>query len=479
MKRTIVDRLPEQRVLREAWESGRAELVVVHGRRRVGKTALLAHFAARRPVAFYVAAQQLRRDQLADLGQALGPLAVGVRPGQPPRLAIDDWSEALTILADAATRRRVGLVLDEFPYLVDADPSLPSVLQRWWDGVGSRRNLVLILSGSEQAMMHRLTSSEGALHGRPTRAIWLRPFDYFHAGRFVTAWSAEDRIRAYAVAGGMPDYLEEFQPAAPFRDELLRLAYSPDGRFFREAPDLLRAEFSEPKTYESILRAMARGEHQPARIADLAGLKGATALGPYLERLMALELVERQVPPLHAAEPRPRTSRYVVADPYLRFYFALVDPWRSAVLLGHGPRALDTIWPTAFDEHVSRVFEDVAAQYVRRLAGAGVLPVLQAVGRHWLVAGDVDVVGVAGKRVIVAGSAKWRRSVATVGDLAALQRDARLLSPTDEPELILFSRSGFEPALRRMPGLRLVRPTDLFAPWLDADARATRAGGST
>ena len=100
-------------------------------------------------------------------------------------------------------------------------------------------------------------------------------------------------------------------------------------------------------------------------------------------------------------------------------------------------------------------------------------------GRHWLVAGDVDVVGVAGKRVIVAGSAKWRRSVATVGDLAALQRDARLLSPTDEPELILFSRSGFEPALRRMPGLRLVRPTDLFAPWLDADARATRAGGST
>jgi AAA+ ATPase superfamily predicted ATPase len=224
---------------------------------------------------------------------------------------------------------------------------------------------------------------------------------------------------------------------------------------------------------------MARGEHQPARIADLAGLKGAAAVGPYLERLMALELVERQVPPLEASEPRPRTSRYVIADPYLRFYFALVDPWRSAILLGQGARVLDTIWPTSFDEHVSRIFEDVAAQYVRRLAGAGAVPVLQAVGRQWLTAGDVDVVGVSGNRLVVAGSVKWRRSVATMGDLAALRRDVRSLSPTEPSELILFSRSGFEPALRRVAGVRLVRPADLFASWLDTEAAPGRSGGST
>jgi AAA+ ATPase superfamily predicted ATPase len=479
MRRPFVDRQPEQRVLDEAWQSDRAELVVVHGRRRVGKSAILARFAARRPIAFYVAAQQLRRDQLTDLGRALGPLAAGFRPGRPARLAVDDWSEALAIVADAAQHRRVGLVLDEFPYLVDADPALPSILQRWWDAVGGQRNLVLVLSGSEQAMMRRLTSREGALYGRPTRGIWVRPFDYFHAGRFVAAWPPEDRIRAYAVAGGIPDYLEEFRPDASLRDELLRLAYSPEGRLFREAPDLLRSEFSEPKTYASILRAMARGEHQPARIADLAGLKGAAAVGPYLERLMALELVERQVPPLEASEPRPRTSRYVIADPYLRFYFALVDPWRSAILLGQGARVLDTIWPTSFDEHVSRIFEDVAAQYVRRLAGAGAVPVLQAVGRQWLTAGDVDVVGVSGNRLVVAGSVKWRRSVATMGDLAALRRDVRSLSPTEPSELILFSRSGFEPALRRVAGVRLVRPADLFASWLDTEAAPGRSGGST
>ncbi len=467
MTRRFIDRAIEQRTLVEAWRSGRPELVVVHGRRRVGKTALLARFAAHRPVAFYVAAQQLARDQLADLGRALGPLSVGFRRGRPPRLALADWEEALDVVAEAARHRRVGLVLDEFPYLADADPALASLLQRWWDLTGSQRDLMIVISGSEQGMMRRLISQEGALYGRPTRSIWLRPFDYFHAGRFVAGWSSEDRIRAYAVAGGIPDYLEEFRTERSLRDELLRLAYSPDGRLFREAPDLLRAEFSEPRTYESVLRAMAIGEHQPSRIATLAGLKSASAVAPYLERLIRLELVERRTLPTEASAPRPRISRYVLADPYLRFYFALVDPWRSAILLGQGARVLDELWPISFDAHVSLVFEDVAAQYVRRLSGAGELPVLESVGQHWLGGGDVDVVGVAGGRMLVVGSAKWSREFVKPGHLQDLQRDATTIVRGGEPTYLLFSRSGFDPALRSVPGVRLVGPADLFRAALD------------
>lgn len=470
MTRPFVDRALEQRVLADAWGSGRPELVVVHGRRRVGKTELLARFAARRPVAFFVAAQQLATDQLADLGRALGSLSVDFRRGRPPRLALRDWEEALDVVAEAATRRRVGLVLDEFPYLCDAEPALPSLLQRWWDRTGARRDLVIVLSGSEQAMMRRLTSAEGILYGRPTRSVWLRPFDYFHAARFVAGWRPEDRVRAYAIAGGIPDYLEELSTDRPLRDEVLRLAYSPEGRLFREAPDLLRAEFNEPRTYESILRAMAAGEQQPSRIAALAGMKSASTLSPYLERLIRLELVERRTLPTEASNPRPRISRYVLTDPYLRFYFALVDPWRSAILLGQGEKVLDDLWPVTLDEHVSRVFEDVAAEYVRRLSGAGELPVMEAVGQHWIEAGDVDVVGVAGSRVRVAGSAKWTREFVKLAHLADLRRDVAKIAPGADPALMLFSRSGFDPALRSMPGVRLVGPADLFRANLDYEA---------
>ncbi|MGH2467311.1 MAG: AAA family ATPase [Candidatus Limnocylindrales bacterium] len=467
MARRFIDRRIEQRSLAQAWASGRAELVVVHGRRRVGKTELLARFAAGRPVAFFVAAQQQPLNQLTDLGRALGPMATGFRRGRPPQLALRDWDEALAIVAEAATERRVGLVLDEFPYLCDADPTLPSIIQRWWDATGSHRNLVLVLSGSEQAMIRRLTSAEGALYGRPTRSLWLRPFDYFQAGRFVARWSPEDRVRAYAVAGGIPDYLDEFDTDRSLRDEILRLAFSPDGRLFREAPDLLRSEFVEPRTYQSILRALASGEHQPSRIADLAGMRSASSASPYLERLIDLELVERQTLPTEVTAPRPRISRYAIADPYLRFYFALVDPWRSAILLGQGAKALDEIWPVAFDEHVSRVFEDVAGQYVRRLSGAGALPPLQAVGKQWLRAGDLDVVGVDGGKTAVAGSVKWRRALVKLGDLADLRRDVAGMERTAAPTLMLFSRSGFDAALRSEPGLRLVTPVDLFRADLD------------
>ncbi len=476
MTHRFVDRSIEQRALADAWASGRPELVVVHGRRRVGKTELLARFSARRPIAFYVAAQQLAQDQLADLGRSLGLLSVRFRRGRPPRLAVGDWEEALDVVAEAAQHRRVGLVLDEFPYLADAEPALPSILQRWWDRTGSRRDLVVVLSGSEQAMMRRLTSADGALYGRPTRSIWVRPFDYFHAGRLLGGWKPEDRVRAYAIAGGIPDYLEELQTDRPLHDELLRLAYSPDGRLFREAPDLLRSEFTEPKTYESVLRSIARGEHQPSRIAALAGMKSASTLTPYLERLIRLELVERRTLPTEAGDPRPRISRYVLINPYLRFYFALVDPWRSAILLGHGARVLAEVWPVAFDEHVSRVFEEVAAQYVRRLSGAGELPVMEAVGQQWVEAGDVDVVGVSRGRVVVAGSAKWTRGFLKPADLADLQRDAAAIAPRADPQLLLFSRSGFDPALRTVPGLRLVAPGDLFDASLDFEGAAARSG---
>jgi uncharacterized protein len=472
MSRQFIDRALEQRVLADAWGSARAELVVVHGRRRVGKTELLARFAARRPVVFFVAAQQLASDQLADLGRALGPASVDFRRGRPPRLALRDWEEALDVVAEAASRRRVGLVLDEFPYLCDAEPALPSLLQRWWDRTGSRANVVIVLSGSEQAMMQRLTSHDGALYGRPTRSIWLRPFDYFHAGRFVAGWDPDDRVRAYAIAGGIPDYLDELSTDRPLRDEVLRIAYSPEGRLFREAPDLMRAEFNEPRTYESILRAMAGGEHQPSRIATLAGMKSASSLSPYLERLIRLELVERRTLPTEASDPRPRISRYVLTDPYLRFYFALVDPWRSAILLGQGQKVLDDLWPVAIDEHVSRVFEDIAAQYVRRLSGAGELPVMQAVGQHWIEAGDIDVIGVAGGRVRVAGSAKWTREFVKPAHLADLRRDMASIAPGADPALLLFSRSGFDPALRAEPGVRLVGPADLFRANLDFEAAA-------
>lgn len=471
MAPSFVDRHRERADLEDAWASGRSELIVVHGRRRVGKSALLTRFASGRQIAYYVAAEQLERDQLTDVGRILGPMSVGFRRGRPPRLAIRDWDEVLAVVTAAAASRRVGLVLDEFPYLVAANRALPSLIQRWWDQVGSRSNVVIVLAGSQQSIMRSLVSTEGALYGRPTRAHHLRPFDYYHAGRFAPGWPPEDRVRLYAVAGGVPDYLEEFDATRPFRDELLRVAYTPGGRLFREAPDLLRSEFTEPRTYETILRAMANGYQTPSEIASQAGLSGANRVTPYLDRLIELGFVERRVPPPEQSLPRSRNSQYVIADPYLRFFFALVDPWRSAIELGQGARVVAEFWGEEFDRFVSRTFESVARQHLRRLSGTGTVGPFTTVGFWWFNGGDIDAAAMAGRRLVAAGSVKWTREQVKPGDVAKLRRDVGTVAPGDRPRLFLYSRSGFDRRIALEEDVTPVTLRDLYAADLEYERR--------
>lgn len=469
----FIDRTIEQSVLKEAWSSGGPELVLLHGRRRVGKSALLSRFADGKHVAYYVAAQQLEATQLADLGTALGPLSTGFKRGRPPRLAFSGWQELLDTVAAAAKQGRVGLILDEFPYLIEANRGLPSLIQRWWDRVGSASDLMLVLAGSEQAMMRSLVDREGALHGRPTRRLEVRPLDYFHSGRFVSRWSHEDRIRAFAVAGGMPAYLERFDDRHPFRYELYHLAYSPDGRLFQEAPELLSREFDQPRTYESVLRAIATGYVTPSEIGQNAGLQGANRVTPYLDKLIQLGLVERRTPPGLAGELRPRISQYVLADPYLRFYFALVDPWRSAIQQGRGRAVLDHLWEEEFDRFVSRMFEDVIHQYLLRLSGAGALPPVSASGRWWFPGGDVDAVLMTGKHLTAAGEAKWTKEYLKPADIEELRANVRHLAPRDTPRLFAFSRSGFDRHVASMTDVERVSLADLYRTSLEFERAIT------
>ena len=243
---------------------------------------------------------------------------------------------------------------------------------------------------------------------------------------------------------------------------------------FREAPDLLRAEFNEPRTYETVLRAIANGYLSPGEIATQAGLGAANRVTPYLDRLMELGIVERRVPPPEAGLPRSRNSQYVIADPYLRFYFALVDPWRSAIQAGQGAAVLAQQWGEDFDRFVSRTFEEVARQHLQRLAGTGSVGPFSSVAFWWFTGGDIDVAAMAGSRLAAAGSAKWTRDQVKPGDLADLRRDVAIVAPGDAPRLFLYGRSGFDRNLAGAPDVTLVGLRELYAANLDYERVAAR-----
>lgn len=230
--------------------------------------------------------------------------------------------------------------------------------------------------------------------------------------------------------------------------------------------------------------SIASGYVTPNQIGQDAGVPAATKVAPYLDRLIQLGLVERRTPPGEAGEVRPRISQYVLADPYLRFYFALVDPWRSAIQQGRGRAVLDHLWVEEFDRFVSRTFEDVAHQYLLRVSGSGGLPPVSASGRWWFATGDIDAVLMTGGHVTAAGEAKWTRESFKPADLTELRRNVTTIAPHDQPKLFAFSRSGFDRHLATDPGVDLVKLGDLFRPTLEferptAPQRSSGPAGAT
>src|SRR5262249_46380631 len=150
----------------------------------------------------------------------------------------------LAYVGDYARGRRVGFVIDEFPYYCDSSPGLPSVLQRWWDRVGRHTRIMLVLAGSHVAFMEELVLAGRALYGRRTGELRLRPFDYPAAGLFFPASPPQDRLRAYGVFGGMPAYLAAGDPGRPLAENVRRTVLREDAYLRREPEYLLLQERS-------------------------------------------------------------------------------------------------------------------------------------------------------------------------------------------------------------------------------------------
>ncbi len=334
----FIGRDRELAVLEELWGSGRPELFVLYGRRRVGKTELLQRFASRRRAVYFQAAQVREKDNLRAFRDALAealedPLAASVEfPG---------WPETLDFVAERAREERLVVVLDEFPYLCEGTKGLPSIVQRFWDTRAKGSRLMLVLCGSQVSFMEREVLAERSpLFGRRTAQRRLEPLPPSDALRFFPRWDLEDRVLATSILGGMPAYLRRFDDARGLRENLLREVFRPEGYLFDEVAFLLRNELSSPATYNSLLAAIARGERKVGDIALAVGVDSTTA-NKYLTVLRELGLVARDVPITDPDPLRSRRGTYRIADRFLAFHFRHLQPHLSLVNAGRGERVLE------------------------------------------------------------------------------------------------------------------------------------------
>jgi AAA+ ATPase superfamily predicted ATPase len=328
----------ELSVLDELANSGKPELFVLYGRRRVGKTELLQQFCRTRRAVYFLAAQVREKDNLRAFREALTD---GIDDPLAANIEFPDWGAALNFAAERAKDERLVVVLDEFPYLCETSKGLTSQVQRFWDTRGKHSKLMLVLCGSQVSFMEREVLAERSpLFGRRTGQRRLEPLAPADTLPFFPRWSMHDRVLAYAMLGGMPAYLRRFDDARPLLENVMRECLRPEGYLFDEVQFLLRSELSNPATYNSILAAIARGNTKVGDIALDVGVDSTTA-NKYLTTLRELSLVEREVPLTDPDPLRSRRGTYRFADRFLAFHFAHVQPHAGLVQAGRGTRVLE------------------------------------------------------------------------------------------------------------------------------------------
>jgi hypothetical protein len=362
----FIGRARELAVLQEFAASGKPELFVLYGRRRVGKTELLQQLCRSRRAVYFLAAQVRDKDNLRAFREALAEALADPLIGS---VEFPDWTAALNVAAERAGAERLIVVLDEFPYLCEANPGLPSLIQRFWDQRGKRSALMLVLCGSQVSFMEEEVLAERSpLFGRRTGQRRLEPLAPSEALAFHPSWEREQALLAYGILGGMPAYLGRFEERRSIEENLLSEVLRPEGYLFDEVHYLLHTELSNPSTYNSILSAVARGSERVGDIALSVGVDSTTA-NKYLHVLRELRLVEREVPLTDPDPLRSRRGIYRIADRYVAFHFRHVQPHLSLIEAGRGARILEQYVQPDYPRLVAEARTELLLERLRQ-AGA-------------------------------------------------------------------------------------------------------------
>ena len=477
----LVDRERELDELNALLEAPAARLVGVSGRRRLGKTTLLIHWArtSQHPYLYWVASHFPSNLLLRQFSQQVW------RHGNPdqrvPRtFSYESWPDALEELAQICQgKQRHIVIFDEFPYAVDSEPGLPSALQNAWDHHLRFSNVCIVLCGSHVGMMERLLGADAPLYGRMAGPLRVRPLPFSATKAFFPSYNPEERVAVYAILGGVPAYLERFSDALSLSDNIRQNLFMDIG-LFRTDPDYLIGEqVRDLKNYQAVLTAIAEGARRPADISLAANLANKSSAGPYLSRLVEMNYVRRELPVTVPPRRRPmsRLSRYVLDDNYLRFYFRFVRP-NLGVLAQELYSQVERRIADQLRAFVGMTaFEELCQEWMLSQARADKLPLaVEEVGAHWGGGTQVDIAAINWHdRALLLGEAKW--GVDAVGRSVVQElieeKTPRVLASLPDGgadwavHYAIFARSGFTDAARALGGEHGARLVELAT--LDRD----------
>ena len=347
----FIDRQEEQGRLKAALSADAPAFIVLYGRRRLGKSTLIRRVLGHGDV-YFEASQGEKSIQIALMSKAIATVYDGfdgpVYPG---------WEEAI-LAFNRRCEANATLVLDEFPYMVCEDPSLPSTLQRIVDrrvigGEGLRCNIVIC--GSSQRMMQSLIRGSDPLYGRADEEFCLKPIRLPHWGRAM-GLDAKSLVEEYSVWGGVPQYWAQREKYPSFEEAVDGLVMNEHGLLYNEPSRLFMDDASDIAPYSSIMTAIGSGRHRYSDIAAAMGKSTADLFKP-IRNLTEMAFIRKEVPFGESGDKTKKTL-YQIDDPFMAFYYRFVEPNKSTIAMGRA-NVVKRMLGQSFHDHVGGVWERI------------------------------------------------------------------------------------------------------------------------
>ena len=453
---TFIDRVNELSALQREYNRQGSSLVIIYGRRRVGKTSLISEFIKNKRALFFLASEE---SEMQNLRMFKDKTAEFTGNELLKHSDISNWDIIFKTIVDSKNESKPIIVIDEFQYIGKSNPAFPSIFQRVWDQILKNSSVMVILCGSLISMMESQTLSYSSpLYGRRTAQIKLGQIAFEYYKNFFKNKEPKELIKLYSVTGGVPKYIEMFSDGTDVFDSIDESILNKSSYLYDEPYFLLQQEVSEIGSYFSLIRAIAAGNNKLSAISSSLEVK-ATSLSKYLKVLTDLDIIEREVP---VTEEKPLTSKrglYKIKDNYIKFWFTFIYPNMSYIESGNTKIVSDIIRNNLISRHTAYVFEDICKERMWKLNAEKNWPFcFKTVGKWWNSKEEIDIAALdpEGNNLIL-GECKYKNEPVDISVFNKLEFKSSFVEWRNDNRstwYVLFSVSGFTEDLTNLAAAR-------------------------
>lgn len=440
----FIGRKDELAFLQEQYNTPQGRLVVLYGRRRIGKTELLREFCKNKEHVFYTSIECIESEQLESFSKQM--LATSMEASKFIT-SFSGWEQAFSSIAAIPSKGKRLVIIDEFPSMAGGDISIMSILQKVWDSTLRQEDVMLVLCGSSMSFMeNKVLSEKTPLYGRATGILKMNPMGFYESIQFFPHYSTLDKILAYGILGGIPHYLKQFDDRLPIASNVKKNILQRGSILYSEPEFLLHQSLRETSVYNTIIKAIASGSTRLSKIHDMTQIE-KSKLSSYLSNLLELGIIKKEFSFSDGIQQQTNIKRglYRISDNFFCFWYAFVFPYMSELEGGDMSGIYTHVIEPRLNGFISYVFEDICKEYLRTCNRNGKLPFhFTKIERWWNKSDELDIVASDSDGLFFCcGECKYQDSPMDSHEIGRATR--KFIPKKDNAQIYyyFFARSGF------------------------------------